>query len=150
MSCFLSTTYWVFLFHILHVKYGIKRPNSLSFFFIILASTRHNPSTGGRSSPDITLATSDLASRLTWTVAESIGSDHLPIHISLEVAVPPLRRGKGSFNFKKADWEGFRKTLDAISTDGRRPTTIHTNSGRQIHQGSHHGCQTEHPIREWN
>ena len=40
MSCFLSTTYWVFLFHILHVKYGIKRPNSLSFFFIILASSR--------------------------------------------------------------------------------------------------------------
>ena len=38
MSCFLSTTYWVFLFHILHVKYGIKRPTSLSFFFIILAS----------------------------------------------------------------------------------------------------------------
>ena len=37
MSC-LSTTYWVFLFHILQVKYGIKRPNGLSFFFIILAS----------------------------------------------------------------------------------------------------------------
>ena len=28
----LSTTYWAFLFHILHVIYGIKRPNSLSFF----------------------------------------------------------------------------------------------------------------------
>ena len=41
MSCFLSTTYWVFLLHILHVKYGIKRPNSLSFFFIILASGWH-------------------------------------------------------------------------------------------------------------
>ena len=38
MSCLKSTTYWVSLFHILHVKYGIKRPNSLSFFFIILAS----------------------------------------------------------------------------------------------------------------
>ena len=46
MSCFLSTTYWVSLFHILHVTYGIKRPNSLSFFFIILASdlTTFNPS----------------------------------------------------------------------------------------------------------
>ena len=41
MSCLKSTTYWVFLFHILHVKYGIKQPNSLSFFFIILASERH-------------------------------------------------------------------------------------------------------------
>ena len=38
MSCLKSTTYWVSLFHILHVKYGIKQPNSLSFFFIILAS----------------------------------------------------------------------------------------------------------------
>ena len=38
MWCSKSTTYWVSLFHILHVKYGIKRPNSLSFFFIILAS----------------------------------------------------------------------------------------------------------------
>ena len=41
MSCLKSTTYWVSLFHILHVKYGIKRPNSLSFFFIILASDRY-------------------------------------------------------------------------------------------------------------
>ena len=38
MSCLKSTTYWISLFHILHVKYRIKRPNSLSFFFIILAS----------------------------------------------------------------------------------------------------------------
>ena len=37
MSCLKSTTYWISLFHILHVKYRIKRPNSLSFFFIILA-----------------------------------------------------------------------------------------------------------------
>ena len=38
MSCLKSTTYWISLFHILHVKYRIKRPNSLSLFFIILAS----------------------------------------------------------------------------------------------------------------
>ena len=38
VSCLKSTTYWASLFLILHVKYGIKRPNSLSFFFIILAS----------------------------------------------------------------------------------------------------------------
>ena len=44
MSCFLSTTYWVSLFLILHVKYGIKRPNSLSFFFIILASGHRSKS----------------------------------------------------------------------------------------------------------
>ena len=42
MSCLKNTTYWVFLFHILHVKYWIKRPNSLSFFFIILASGKRN------------------------------------------------------------------------------------------------------------
>ena len=40
MSCLKSTTYWAPLFLILHVKYGIKRPNSLSFFFTILASGR--------------------------------------------------------------------------------------------------------------
>ena len=42
MSCFLITTYLVFSFHILHVKYGIKRPNSLYSFFIILASDTDN------------------------------------------------------------------------------------------------------------
>ena len=73
MSCLKSTTYWVFLFHILHVKYGIKRPNSLSFFFIILAL--------------------EVAKR--WVVIESshffvecYGSgkviSHVPIHLRIE------------------------------------------------------------------
>ena len=40
MSCLKNMTYWISSFHILHVKYRIKLPNSLSFFFIILASVR--------------------------------------------------------------------------------------------------------------
>ena len=47
--CIKRTTYWVFLFHILHVKHGIKIPNMSCVLFIILASDPSTPRRTGTS-----------------------------------------------------------------------------------------------------
>ena len=65
-----NTTYWVFLFHFSHVKYGIKTPNMLCFLFLILASD-HN------------LFASKAQLGESWT-AELTGSDRCHILIGLE------------------------------------------------------------------
>ena len=44
------------------------------------APTRLNPATGGRSAPDVTLVSADLAGGATWKTDPDIGSDHLPIN----------------------------------------------------------------------
>lgn len=64
------------------------------------------------SSPDITLATHDIAIRLNWaTTNENLGSDHLIIkvvtHLDRNLDNIILRR-----NFKKADWSSYRNLLE--------------------------------------
>ena len=77
--------------------------------------TRQNPSTGGRSTPDITLVTSELqrTRNFTWSTQSGIGSDHLPILTTLSSVSPRQKRlGKGRFSYRKADWTKFRAKLD--------------------------------------
>jgi ribonuclease HI len=63
-----------------------------------------------QSSPDISLATSDIALKFEWKVTnESLGSDHLVIGISSQIRVSSnniIRR-----NFKKADWAAYNELL---------------------------------------
>lgn len=66
------------------------------------------------SSPDITLATHDIAIRLNWaTTNENLGSDHLIIrvstHLDRNIDYITLRR-----NFKKADWSAYRIFLENL------------------------------------
>ena len=83
-----------------------------------------NPATGGGSAPDITLATADLATSLSWETDKGMGSDHLPIIISVPMAPPKAeRRGKGRLAFRKADWEGYRSAFDRLAVRWEdRPT----------------------------
>ena len=82
--------------------------------------TRTSPSSGGRSSPDLTLASKQLIDnvRESWETGEDVGSDHLPIFFRLGTKLPPPRRRKARFVFKKARWEGFRESLSAKSERG--------------------------------
>ena len=73
--------------------------------------TRFNPATGGRSTPDVTFVSADIASGALWTVDANLGSDHLPILITIPSKSQPQRKGRGRFNYKKANWEGYEKTL---------------------------------------
>ena len=71
-------------------------------------------SSGSRSSPDISLASSSLALSCSWEVLQDLGSDHQPILLSdpLSPAYRPNERPP-SFNFQKARWDGFASYFDS-------------------------------------
>ena len=71
-------------------------------------------SSGSRSSPDISFAPSSLALSCSWEVLQDLGSDHLPILLSIPLSpvFHPNER-PASFNFQKARWDGFASYIDS-------------------------------------
>ena len=69
---------------------------------------------GSRSYPDIFFAPSFLALSCSWEVLQDLGSDHLPILLSvlLSPAYRPNERPP-SFNFQKANWDDFSFYFDS-------------------------------------
>ena len=69
---------------------------------------------GSRSSPNISFAPSSLALSCSWKVLQDLGSDHLPILLSILLS-PVLRPNERppSFNFQKARWDGFISYFDS-------------------------------------
>ncbi|KAM7363422.1 uncharacterized protein ACRADG_000333 [Cochliomyia hominivorax] len=65
------------------------------------------------SSPDIKLASASLINCTTWQTVVSLGSDHLPIIVSLERPNDFIVSERRTYmNQKKADWRGFREFTD--------------------------------------
>ena len=71
-------------------------------------------SSGSRSSPDISFAPSSFALSCSWEVLQNLGSDHLPILLSIPLS-PVFRPNERppSFNFQKARWDGFASYFDS-------------------------------------
>ena len=71
-------------------------------------------SSGSSSSPDISFAPSTLAFFCSWEVLQDLGSDHLPILLSVPLS-PVFRPNERplSFNFQKARWDGFASYIDS-------------------------------------
>ena len=71
-------------------------------------------SSGSRSSPDISFASSSLALSCSREVLQDLGSDHLPILLSIPLS-PVFRPNERppSFNFQKARWDGFAFYFDS-------------------------------------
>ena len=71
-------------------------------------------SSGSRSSPDISFAPSSLALSCSKEVLQDLGSDHLPILLSITLSPVfcPDERAP-SFNFQKARWDGFASYIDS-------------------------------------
>ena len=71
-------------------------------------------SSGSRSSSDIFFAPSSLALSCSWQVLQDLGSDHLPILLSVPLS-PVYRPNErpASFNFQKARWDGFASYIDS-------------------------------------
>ena len=71
-------------------------------------------SSGSHSSPDISFAPSSLALSYSWEVLQDLGSDHLPILLSIPLSLVfhPNERPP-SFNFQKARWDGFASYIDS-------------------------------------
>ena len=71
-------------------------------------------SSGSRSSPDVSFALSSLDLSCSWELLQDLGSDHLPILLSISLS-PVFRPNKRppTFNFKKARWDGFASYFDS-------------------------------------
>ena len=66
-----------------------------------------------KCSPDISLASNSLAMNIEWTTESALGSDHIPIGLTLESEITLIEAPKRTFiNFKKADWPSFREELE--------------------------------------
>ncbi|XP_043200238.1 uncharacterized protein LOC122369508, partial [Amphibalanus amphitrite] len=96
--------------------------------------TRQNPSTGGVSAPDVSLASRDLlrSRDVTWVTQRGIGSDHLPILVTLSSSVQrPRREGRGRFSHRSADWPKFREERDQlINAWSVQPTSLNEAANR--------------------
>ena len=71
-------------------------------------------SSGSRSSPDISFASFSLALSCSWEVLQDLGSDHLPILLSVYLS-PVFRPNERPpfFNFLKARWDDFAPCFDS-------------------------------------
>ena len=78
------------------------------------APTLFHRSSGGRSSPGISFAPSALAFSCSWGVLQDLGSDHLPILLSIPLS-PVFRPSERppSFGFRKARWDDFASYFDS-------------------------------------
>uniref|UniRef100_A0A8R1EEP3 Reverse transcriptase domain-containing protein n=1 Tax=Caenorhabditis japonica TaxID=281687 RepID=A0A8R1EEP3_CAEJA len=65
------------------------------------------------TSPDITMATADIASRATWHTCGVVNTDHLPIIIAMDSEIPKREKPKRVIaNYRKADWKGFKTDVE--------------------------------------
>ena len=79
------------------------------------SATRVNAGTGGRSAPDVTLINNFWLDKVEWCTIECMGSDHLPIIITVDCPLstlkpPPITELR--WNWAKADFEGFSRDVE--------------------------------------
>ncbi len=76
--------------------------------------TRTNRGTGGDSTPDITLMSSNLANKFSWTTVTDLGSDHLPIlwEIKDNYKRQPKKLRRPRWKRNDVNWDGFREKVE--------------------------------------
>ena len=90
-------------------------------------------SSGSRSSPDISFAPSSLVLSCSWEVLQDLGSDHLPILLSIPLspAYRPNERSP-SFNLKKARWDGFASHFDSHCPSAEEYSSLSLSSAAAL------------------
>ena len=81
--------------------------------------------TGSRSSPDISFALSSLALSCFREMLQDLGSDHLPVLLSVSLS-PVLRPNERSpfFNFQKARWDDFVSYFDSHCSSAKEYSSL--------------------------
>ena len=71
------------------------------------------PGNANPSSPDVSLASASLITSTNWQTKKNLGSDHLPILISLQmdVTITPIQH-RTSINLKRANWDRYSREID--------------------------------------
>ena len=88
---------------------------------------------GSRSSPDISFAPSSVALSCSLEVLQDLGSDHLPILLSIPLS-PVFRPNERppSFNFQKARWDGFASYFDSHCPSAEEYSSLSLPSGAAL------------------
>ena len=72
------------------------------------------PVAGDPSSPDISIASPDLLACASWSTHCTLGSDHLPIIVSLPISSSPVLSDRRTFiNIRKANWPAFERSVES-------------------------------------
>ena len=90
-------------------------------------------SSGSCSSPDISFVPSTLAFSCSWEVLQDLGSDHLPILLSIPLS-PVFRPNERppSFNFQKARWDGFASYIDSHCPSAEKYSSLSLSSAAAL------------------
>ena len=85
------------------------------------------------SSPDISFAPSTLAFSCSWEVLQDLGSDHLPILLSIPLS-PVYRPNERppSFNFQKARWDDFASYFDTHCPNAEEYSSLSLSSAAAL------------------
>ena len=88
---------------------------------------------GSRSSPDISFAHCTLAFSCSWEVLQDLGSDHLPILLSIPLSpvFHPNERPP-SFNFQKARWDDFASYFDSHCPSAEEYSSLSLSSAAAL------------------
>ena len=88
---------------------------------------------GSLSSPDISFAPSSLALSCSWEVLQDLGSDHLPILLSVPLS-PVFRPNERppSLNFQKARWDGFASYFDSHCPSAEEYSSLSLSSAAAL------------------
>ena len=71
------------------------------------------PTNGRSTSPDISLASNDIALLSDWSVSTSLANDHLPILITINSELSTIDGPRRTYiNFKIADWARYAEACD--------------------------------------
>ena len=82
------------------------------------------------SSPEISMASSDLLLDLSWKTEITLGSDHLPMKIELKRDTE-VRAPKRTFvNLSRADWDTFKQETEELFLSEEEPSDTH--SGEKV------------------
>ena len=84
------------------------------------------PGNPNPSSPDVSLASASLITSTNWQTKTNLGSDHLPILISLQMdhTINPIPH-RTSFNLKKANWDRYSREIEDKLPKRRKDLAYH-------------------------
>ena len=94
------------------------------------------PSNNQPTSPDISMASYSLLPNSKWETITSLGSDHLPIIITLSTTIKPsLSENRKYINFNKAVWPQYQEDIEkAIDNLKKLPPSIQANINSSVHK----------------
>ena len=95
-------------------------------YTILSENEATRPPTNGRStSPDISLASNDIALLSDWSVSTSLASDRFPIIITANSELSTIDGPRRTcINFKKADWARYAEVCDKYLAEAGETRTV--------------------------